>query len=973
MAKEIDRIYVRIGADISGLEKAMRDATSKIKGIGQQLTDIGKTLSAAVTLPIAAFGAATIKTAGDFQAAMNRVQAVSGATGDDLEKLTALAKDLGKTTVFSASEAAEGMGFLAQAGFKTEQILSSLPDVLTLATAGQLDLARAADIASNVMGQFGIAAEDTSRVTNLLAAVSSSANTDILQLSEAMKFLGPTANALKISLEETGAIIGVLGDAGIQGSAAGRALSTSLVNLSDPTKKQSKDLKALAGSAFNAKGEFIGMAQLLKNIETATASFSPEMRAAAVSAIFGAEAFQELDILLGRGSEKFNEYTARITNTAKAQEIAAIQGRGFNNALKTLGSAFEALQLAIADSGLLDFAQGIIEKVTGVIRQVSELNPELLKWGAIIAGVAAAIGPVLVILGTLATTVLPAVAAGFGVLLGPVGLVVAAIVAAAVAIVMNWEKVRDWFTNTGFLETFKNLAVSVFEFVSAVGTNAAKDIADFWAKYGGLIMQVAGTVFGFVVGLVNHAIKVITTVLGTAAKVISGDFVGAWKTMLLGVGGIIANLVEVWGGAASTIIKAVAKVVEKIPGIGSAISATMNDAAAAVSRFSASAADSIKDVTGVYEQMNKAAKEALDRKLALDAEYSKGLDLDRNNKAQAQPNAPDSPTKLDDDFTVIPPNLKLKPEKVTVEPTSLETIISGLEKALSAADVKSLAFGEAFDIVGEKSRLFKSALTQLIDEGFVKSGEELDNVTLRLQAMGMQAEPTADLLTDALLGVTEKMAALETKNIAFGDSFDLAGAKQRLFSESLTMFIDTGLVRTQEEIDAVIARMNEMGLAGETVGSVFSLIGEKMANSFASAANSVANGAQTIRQALRGIIKGFVSEGIAAVIAGTLKTYSITGPAAVAIAAGAGAAANALFESAIPKFASGGIVSGPTLGLMGEYAGASRNPEVIAPLSDLKGMLGGGMVQVAIEDIVLRGEDLRVIFDKTARRRGYTS
>jgi TP901 family phage tail tape measure protein len=433
------QINIRFRAELGEFEREMKKASKTIKSYGKDLKAVGKDFSTYLTAPLVAFGATSLLSAGNFEAAMKNVEAITSATGAELAGLGDVAKEMGKTTVFSATQAADAMAFLGMAGFDTKEIISALPEVLSLAAAGGLDLARAADIASNVMGQFSISAADTGRVTNVLAATAASANTNIDQLAEAMVYLGPTAASLGMSLEDAAGIIGVLGDAGIQGSMAGRALSSSLVRLSDPTTKMQGAMAALGLSVFDANGNFAGMEVFLSQVQTGLKGFTQEQKAANLTALLGAESFQEINILLNRGSDAYGNYVDSITNTNKATEMAATRMEGLNAVGKEVASAFEFLQIKIAESGLQQLVTDLGSSLAGVLRSVGDLNPHLLKTVTIIAGLAAAVGPVLFTLGLLSSTVIPGMIAGVTLLTAaiaanPIGALAVAALAAAAAI-----------------------------------------------------------------------------------------------------------------------------------------------------------------------------------------------------------------------------------------------------------------------------------------------------------------------------------------------------------------------------------------------------------------------------------------------------------------------------------------------------------------------------------------------------------
>lgn len=436
--------------DLGNKADAVVPKLDRLAAAGARMKGVGQSMSMYLTAPLTLAGGLMIKTAGDFEGSMKRVEAITGSTGKELQELTAIAERMGLETKYSASEAAGAMQFLGMAGFDAKETIAALPDVLNLAAAGAIDLARSADIVSNVMGQYGIEAANTSRVTNLMAATISSSNTNIEQLAEAFKYLGPTAKAIGITIEDTAAMIGIMGDAGIQGSLAGRALGTSLISLANPTAKAAAAMKALGLSAFDAKGDFVGMPSLLKQIEEGSKNMTQQQRAANLQAMLGAEAFQEINILLERGSSAYAAYSQKITGTNKAQAMAIKQSEGFNGMIKTLASAFEGVQLAIANSGLLELGTNLGNGLAESLRSLSKVNPELLKFGTIIAAAAAATGPLLLGIGTISAA-LPFMSAGFAAvstaaaaawtaILGPVGLVIAGVAAVGAAVYLLSEQ-----------------------------------------------------------------------------------------------------------------------------------------------------------------------------------------------------------------------------------------------------------------------------------------------------------------------------------------------------------------------------------------------------------------------------------------------------------------------------------------------------------------------------------------------------
>ena len=203
----------------------------KLKTVGDNVTNVGKKFMP-VTLGVVGLGTAAVKTAADFDSAMSKVAAVSGATGSDLEALRDKAREMGEKTKLSASEAAEAMNYMAMAGWKTEDMLSGIEGVMNLAAASGEDLATTSDIVTDALTAFGLTAKDSGHFADILAAASSNANTNVSMMGETFKYCAPIAGALGFSAEDTAEAIGLMANAGIKGSQAGTSLRTIMNNLS---------------------------------------------------------------------------------------------------------------------------------------------------------------------------------------------------------------------------------------------------------------------------------------------------------------------------------------------------------------------------------------------------------------------------------------------------------------------------------------------------------------------------------------------------------------------------------------------------------------------------------------------------------------------------------------------------------------------------------------------------------------------
>ncbi|MFF7901166.1 phage tail tape measure protein [Streptomyces sp. NPDC007920] len=446
---------------------AGRDAGSNFAGgldkSGKAVKDTGLKLTTFVTAPIAAMGIGVLKTAGDFEAGMNKVKAVSGATGREFTQLRDLAKELGRTTQFSASEAADAMGFLAMSGFKAKDITSALPGVLNLAAAGAIGLADAADIASNILSGYGFQAKDLGRVNDILAKTFTSTNTDMQMLGESFKYVGPVAKSAGLQFEETSAAIGMLGNAGIQGSQAGTTLRMAIARLAKPPKAAQKALKALGISVTDSEGKMRPLVDIVRQLEKTGADTAQMMT------IFGIEAGPGMQALVSQGSGALAQLTKDLENSGgTAEQIAKTQMEGLNGSLKGLQSAFEGLVLEIADSGILDWATQFTDKLTGLVSQLAKTNPAVFKIGSVVALVAALVGPLLVGLGF----AISGIGTALGFLLSPVGAVIAGVGLLAAGIALAYatsQPFRDFVNDlaarlqTGLVTAFAAVKGAVVE------------------------------------------------------------------------------------------------------------------------------------------------------------------------------------------------------------------------------------------------------------------------------------------------------------------------------------------------------------------------------------------------------------------------------------------------------------------------------------------------------------------------------
>lgn len=317
-----------------------------------------------------------IRAAADFEAAMNQVAAVSGASSEQLEAFKRQAKDLGATTQFSASQAADAMKFLAMAGFDANAVMASLPGTLQLAAAAQLDLGSAADIVSNVLSGYGLQVEEIGRVNDVLVKAFTSSNTDLRQLAEAMKYAGPVANAAGVQFEETAAALGLMGNAGIQASMAGTSLRSAISRSLSPTKKMRAVMKRAGLDFTDANGRLISLDEMIRQLEPHAADAGLFME------LFGQRAGPAMAALVSQGADALEDLTTELENSAgTAQRISDVQMQGFWGMWKEIKSVMEAVGIAIGDA-LLPSLTEMGKTLAPMIRNFAKLaenNPAVTR------------------------------------------------------------------------------------------------------------------------------------------------------------------------------------------------------------------------------------------------------------------------------------------------------------------------------------------------------------------------------------------------------------------------------------------------------------------------------------------------------------------------------------------------------------------------------------------------------------------
>ena len=425
---------------------------------------------------------------------MSRVQALTriDKNSPQFKALREQALKLGSETQFTASDAASGQSFLAMAGFTPQAIQAALPGVLNMALAGGVELGETADIGSNILTQFNLTADQMDRVGDTLTAAFTRTNTDLRALGETMKYTGPVAAKLGISLEEAAAMAGMLANNGLRGSDAGTAMRASLSRLASPPKAAADALKELGVSVADARGKMRPMEDVLLDLYKATQKYGQVDQVSFFKDIAGEEAFVGLQTLVAAaGSGELQKLTRELQGArGEADRVAKVMADNLDGDLKNLDSAWEGLRIRISDlvdgplRSVTQWLTRVLEKITSLAQAHPVLTRQLLIAGGALLAMTATIGSLSLVIGglygKLATLrlgfdiltrsmnvirVLPALwgmvtgsvsllGGAIGALFSPVGLIVAALAGAAVLIWKYWDPIRAFFAGvfSGIME-----------------------------------------------------------------------------------------------------------------------------------------------------------------------------------------------------------------------------------------------------------------------------------------------------------------------------------------------------------------------------------------------------------------------------------------------------------------------------------------------------------------------------------------
>lgn len=516
-------------------------ASGKLK---KHLEPVGSAMKLVGAGALAA-GVASVKMAGDYEQGLNIFKSVSGATAQQMAMVAAKARELGQDASLpgvSARDAANAMTELSKAGLSVNDTLAASKGVMSLAKAGQIDVADAATIAAQALNAFKLKGSDAGKVADVLANGANASATDIRGLSLGLQQSAAVASQFGVSLEDTVTTLGLFANRGMQGSDAGTSLKTMLISLANPSKKAANLMHQLGINAYDASGKFVGMRQLAQNLQNGLKGLSEEQKQQALATIFGTDAFRAAAFLADSAGKSYDDMSKAVGRSGAAMDLAKAQNSGFNGALDNLKSTIETVAT--------DFGQKLLPELTKIIKQFAD------------SGVIEAFGNVLIAL----LPVLKMVAAGFvalkiahvvgwfgqltarikeaGSVIGalstvlrtnPLGLIIT-VIAALIPFLIDLENhfhifsnAVEWIKNAwnGMVEWFTGIFTGIGQALSNVWnaiTTAFNNVTAFLQNWGPTILAIMFWPFSLLIGLVITFKDQIMAVLNALWGGISAGF-----------------------------------------------------------------------------------------------------------------------------------------------------------------------------------------------------------------------------------------------------------------------------------------------------------------------------------------------------------------------------------------------------------------------------------------------------------------
>ncbi|MCM1381322.1 MAG: phage tail tape measure protein, partial [Muribaculaceae bacterium] len=544
-------------------------ALAKLGAMGEKLKMAGGNISAVgeklmpVSAAVAGLGTVSVTTAAGFESSMSQVQATMGITADSMssvngqsvktmDTLSELAKQMGKETAFSASECADALNYLALAGYDTQEMYDTLPIVLNLAAAGNIDLASASDMVTDAMSALGMESSDAGTMVDQMAKTASSANTSVSQLGEGILTIGGTAKSVKGGTAELNTALGILANSGIKGSEGGTHLRNVLLSLQNPTDKAAAQMEQLGLQVYDSEGNMRSLNSVLGDLNTSMDGLTEADKNNIIATIFNKTDLAAINALLASTGESWDSLQQSIINSGgAAAQMAETQLDNLQGQLTLLKSALESLAISFGEL-LLPAIKGIVEHIQGFVDKLNSMDEGTKKTIVNIGLFVAAAAPVITVIGKIVTAVgtVISVVSKAGTVIGvlktavtalftalsaanPVTLIAAAVAAVIALFVVLWNK----------CDAFREFWINLWENIKSAAADVWNGLTEFFGTVWQGIVSLANTVWSGLSDFFSGIWESIRSAAAAAWDGITGFLSSAWE-------GIISLSQTIWSGLA---------------------------------------------------------------------------------------------------------------------------------------------------------------------------------------------------------------------------------------------------------------------------------------------------------------------------------------------------------------------------------------------------------------------------------------
>lgn len=533
----------------------MADMGGKLQTAGEKMQDAGRKATV-VSAAVAAAGTAAVKTAADFESSMSQVQATMGITKDamsdvngqsvnTMDALSDLAKKMGAETAFSASQCADALNYLALAGYDTQQMMDTLPIVLNLAAAGNIDLAQASDMVTDAMSALGMESSGATKMVDQMAKTASTTNTSVAQLGEGILTIGATAKSVKGGTAELNTALGILANNGIKGAEGGTHLRNVILSLQTPTDAAASALTTLGVSVYDSEGNMRSLNDVLGDLNTSMDGMTSEEKANIINQIFNKTDLASVNALLSNTGDTWSDLQAKIENSGgAAQKMAETQLDNLSGQLTILKSSIEGFAIAIGEA-LMPAIKKIASKIQDFVNWLNSLDEGARQTIVQIGLLVAAFGPALLIVGKITSTVgaLMTVFAGISAPVLAVVAVIGVLVAAFTTLWATNEEFRQKITEiwSGIVDTISGFCQGIVDRINAMGFNFTS-ILDVlkaaWDVFCQFLAPVFEGVFAYIASVLESVTEIILGILDVFIGIFTGNWAQAWNGVKEIFGGI---------------------------------------------------------------------------------------------------------------------------------------------------------------------------------------------------------------------------------------------------------------------------------------------------------------------------------------------------------------------------------------------------------------------------------------------------